>query len=141
MSSPTPSKAVVLQTYRTLVRMISKMPNASQKESSQSRLRTQFTAPLGTNETLQNRLQKAGEQIAFLRIISPKNSHPTGESSGRWIYRDGERIEDGEATTLDGSRVVSGYNGYNFDPCMVKRHNTSLKRAGFVNNLHAKGIF
>mmetsp|Transcript_35257 Transcript_35257/g.40224 ORF Transcript_35257/g.40224 Transcript_35257/m.40224 type:complete len:143 (+) Transcript_35257:75-503(+) len=142
MSSPSPPKTAVLQAYRTLIRMISKVPKSSQKESFRSRCRNEFVAPLEHHDTIEDRLKKAGEQVAFLRMISPKSGHSTGENnSGRWIYRDGKRIKDGEATTLDGSRVINGFTGYNFDPCQVKRHSSGLKRAGFVNNLHAKGIF
>jgi hypothetical protein len=50
-------------------------------------------------------------------------------------------VEDGETTRVDGKGVINSFTGYNLDPCMVKRHNAGLKRAGFVNNLHAKGIF
>lgn len=135
------SKAVVLQTYRTLARMIARLPDNLKKETFETQLRNGFKAPLAADETVQDRLKVAGEKVAFLRIISPKEINPATGKGGRWIYRNGQRIEDGEGTTMNGSRVVNGFTGHNLDPCMVKRHNATLKRAGFVNNLHAKGIF
>jgi hypothetical protein len=73
-------------------------------------------------------------------------AQPSGSDGGRqrWIYRNGERLEADLATgtlrTASG-RVVSSYNGTNLDPESVTRHKKSLRRAGFVNNTHAKGIF
>lgn len=38
-------------------------------------------------------------------------------------------------------RPVTNWHGRNMDPDSVARHYRSLKRAGFKNNRHAKGIF
>jgi hypothetical protein len=66
----------------------------------------------------------------------------TENHTGKYVYKDGKLVEEGEVTRIDANgRVVSNWDGKNMDPCMVKRHNVSLKRAGFVNNTHAKGIF
>jgi hypothetical protein len=120
--------------------MLQQVPEEAKARAYRDQAVQKFRAPLGPHETVEDRLRQAGESIAFLRIITPKTSLK-GES-GRWVYRNGERIEDGEATRLDkNGRVLSNFAGYNLDPCAVKRHKASLKRAGFVNNLHAKGIF
>jgi hypothetical protein len=66
-----------------------------------------------------------------------------------FVYKDGQRYEvgastvDGEVTLRDnaGGRVHTNWDGKNLDPDSVRRHKQQLKRAGFVNNLHAKGIF
>lgn len=139
-----PSLQRILHTYRTMMGMISELPE-SQAKSFRKEIRTKFRAPLDGNDddkALDDRLREAGEKIAFLRIITPKHAHKNEEgSSGRWVYRDGEAVEGGDTTALGGSRVINGFQGHNMDPCMVKRHNAGLKRAGFQNNLHAKGIF
>jgi hypothetical protein len=86
-------------------------------------------------------IEEAGKKIAFLRIVTPKES---SNQSGvtRWVYKSsGEKDADGKATLRKTGQVVSNFNGYNMDPCNVKRHNQQLKRMGFVNNLHAKGLF
>jgi hypothetical protein len=112
-----------------------------------------------TNSSLQDSdrinecIKEAGEKIAYLRIITPKRSSSssltgTGSKSGtqRFIYsKDGGVIEvdaSGGGTKRDSNgRVISNWDGKNLDPCSVKTHNSQLKRMGFVNNLHAKGIF
>ena len=85
-------------------------------------------------------IEEAGKKIAFLRIVTPKE---TTNQSGvtRWVYKSGGKDADGKATARRTGHVVSNFNGSNMDPCNVKRHNQHLKRMGFVNNLHAKGLF
>jgi len=100
---------------------------------------------------IQECIKEAGEKIGYLRIITPKtnmnSSSDTESSSGkkRYIYTKDGVVEidgNGGGTTRDSSgRVVSNWDGKNLDPCSVKVHNAQLKRMGFVNNLHAKGIF
>lgn len=137
MASAAPSANRILHTYRAMARMIQRLPE-SKSETFRKELRSKFRVPLGDEKDLDDRLREAGEKIAFLRIITPKTKN---EGGGRWVYKNGERIEEGETTSITGRRVISSFTGYNLDPCMVKRHNVGLKRAGFVNNLHAKGIF
>jgi hypothetical protein len=127
----------VLHTYRTMLRMIKTMPERKSKALRQE-LRSSFRAPIGPHENLDDRLRVAGEKISFLRIVTPKSKPGSG---GRWVYKNGECIVDGDATKVEGGRVISSFSGYNLDPCKVKQHNAGLRRAGFVNNLHAKGIF
>lgn len=147
MKVATSSRQRILQTYRTMLGMIEQLPE-SKADSFRKEIRTKFRVPLDAEQdeqhALDDRLREAGEKIAFLRIITPKQMHVVDDADpagGRWVYRDGEAIEDGESTIVDGRRVISSFQGHNMDPCMVKRHNQSLKRAGFNNNLHAKGIF
>ena len=149
------TKSTILSTYRTLSRLVRRQPapaNTSQLEI----LRTSFRANASLEDPDQIRLKvhEAGEKIAYLRIITPKKAssaaaatHPTsGNGKARWVYtKDGVReiFGDGTGGTLrksDGT-VISNWNGKNLDPCSVKTHQGQLKRAGFMNNLHAKGIF
>lgn len=86
-------------------------------------------------------IEEAGKKIAFLRIVTPKE---TSNQAGvtRWVYKSsGEKDANGKATTRKTGQVVSNFTGSNHDPCNVKIHNQQLKRMGFVNNLHAKGLF
>jgi hypothetical protein len=94
-------------------------------------------------------LKQAEDRLSFLRISSVKPRRKVGlaaaaaSASGKWVYKDGQRLEDVGGGTLrdDTGRVISSYNGANLDPDSVSRHRKNLKRAGFVNNLHAKGFF
>ena len=89
-------------------------------------------------------IEEAGKKIAYLRIITPKREWTSGATSEdgttRWVYSSSGKDEDGKGTVRKTSQVVSNWDGKNLDPCSVKRHNQQLKRAGFVNNLHAKGL-
>lgn len=65
-----------------------------------------------------------------------------GGASKRWVYtKDGAIQVEGKGTVRDGGRVLSNWDGQNMDPCSVSKHNGQLKRMGFLNNLHAKGLF
>mmetsp|Transcript_5072 Transcript_5072/g.12843 ORF Transcript_5072/g.12843 Transcript_5072/m.12843 type:complete len:198 (-) Transcript_5072:403-996(-) len=197
MTVSTTTQALVRQKYRSLGRMVRKLPeenpySRSSRSSYQitadkgfEQLREGFRKPVSPSETLERRLKNADDKIAFLKMITPKEStvtattptpsttskkreeeaesttsgtttntttgqafgfagsgSGTGGGGGRWIYRNGERLEVSEGTVRDSKgRVVSNWDGKNLDPEQVKRHNHHLKRLGFRNNAHAKGIF
>ena len=113
-----------------------------------------------SSEKIADLIKEAGKKIAFLRIVTPKdmwtnNGAAVGEAAAtaaahetqqsgvtRWVYRSsGEKDADGKPIMRKSSRVVSNFDGKNLDPCNVNRHNAQLKRMGFANNLHAKGLF
>lgn len=105
-------------------------------------LREKFRRPLNENETPEQRLKEAESRLSFLRMKSTK-SQQRGKQAGRWVYRNGERLEADEEGTFRDSKgkVVSNWDGKNLDPESVKMHRQQLRRAGFVNNSHAKGLF
>jgi hypothetical protein len=130
------TSAAVRHVYRELVHLAKQR----QKSSDLQEIRTKFRHPILENESVETRLKQAQDRVSFLRISSVKVK-PRGQS-GRWVYRNGERLENAEGTLRDATgRVLSPYDGKNLDPESVTRHRSSLKRAGFVNNSHAKGIF
>ena len=135
------SQQTVRSYYRTLARLIERMPKTrSSQEKALNELRTSFRRPLAESETVEARLKVANDRISFLRITTPKSRNE--KRAGLYVYKDGKLVDEGEATRRDANgRVVSNWDGKNLDPCSVKRHFTGLKRAGFVNNTHAKGIF
>ena len=157
------TKATVISTYRNLTRLIQNIPSKQEKIQHLQTLRSTYD----TNATIQEEdkinacIKEAGEKIAYLRIITPKSSR-TGSGTAkaassddttsdtgtkRFIYtKDGVVEVDGNGrgvgTKRDSNgRVISNWDGKNMDPCSVKTHNSQLKRMGFANNLHAKGIF
>lgn len=130
----------IRQKYKTLARLVSRLENAKTKEHGWKELRTSFRRPLGEGESMDDRMKSADARESFLRVITPKE-RPMNQS-GRWIYKDGKRVEGGEGTKRDANgKVVSSFDGKNLDPEAVTRHNQQLKRAGFMNNAHAKGFF
>lgn len=150
------SRQTVLSTYRNLSRLIRSLPSEQERVNNLHTLRSTYlkNASLEDHDKIQECIKKAGEKIAFLRIVTPRRTKANSSSSSenasksatkKFIYtKDGvvEVDEDGGGTRRDSSgRVVSNWDGKNLDPCSVKTHNSQLKRMGFVNNLHAKGIF
>jgi hypothetical protein len=135
MAQPT-----VRQVYRELFRYATHSNSNKPTASVVDELRSKFRAPLETNDSLDDRLKKAESRLSFLRMSTPKR-RSRGES-GKWIYKDGERLEAVDGTLRDGAgRVVSNWSGNNLDPQSVSTHRKQLKRVGFQNNLHAKGFF
>mmetsp|Transcript_16740 Transcript_16740/g.20451 ORF Transcript_16740/g.20451 Transcript_16740/m.20451 type:complete len:149 (+) Transcript_16740:154-600(+) len=147
------SRTKVLSTYRTLYRLIHRLPDKQHDPIQNIQLlRSSYrsNAMIQDENEINQCILKAGEKIAYLRIITPKrlsssSSFTSESSSKRFIYtKDGvvELDGDGGGTKRDSNgRVISNWDGKNLDPCSIKTHNGQLKRMGFVNNLHAKGIF
>jgi len=154
---------IVINTYRSLAKLVRRLPE-KQQTGAWKQLRDGYRkhADETSSEKIADLIQEAGKKIAFLKIITPKdmwrtttsNAAAVGEEafaatqetnqSGvtRWIYRSsGEKDADGKPILRKSGRVVSSYDGKNLDPCSVNRHNAQLKRMGFANNLHAKGLF
>ena len=138
------TKLTILSTYRTLTRMIKLLPSKQKPEKQLQELRHTFrkNSALTDEAEIKTCIHQAGEKIAYLRIITPKKSSTEGNQ--RWIYtKDGPvQVEGSEAGTgRSGGRVLSNWDGKNLDPCSIKTHNSQLRRMGFQNNLHAKGLF
>ncbi|GAX21343.1 hypothetical protein FisN_6Lh092 [Fistulifera solaris] len=127
------------QVYRELFHLTRQQPS---HHPLLQELREKFRRPLSENETPEQRLREAESRLSFLRMKSTK-SQQRGTLAGRWVYRNGERLEaDAEGTFRDSKgKVVSNWDGKNLDPESVKMHRQQLRRAGFVNNAHAKGLF
>ena len=145
------SKAIVFSTYRNLTRLIKNLPSKQGRIKNLETLRVTYRANalIEDPDRIKDCVKEAGEKIAYLRIVTPKGGKTTlGSNNGskRFIYtKDGvvEVDEDkvGGSRRDSNVRVVSNWDGKNLDPCAVKTHNSQLKRMGFMNNLHAKGIF
>jgi hypothetical protein len=138
------TKPTILSTYRTLSRMIKLLPAKQKPEKQLQEVRQTFRKnyALTDEADIKTCIQQAGEKIAYLRIITPKKSSTEGNK--RWIYtKDGpvQVAGSGAGTPREGGRVISNFDGKNLDPCSIKTHNSHLKRMGFQNNLHAKGLF
>ena len=146
------STSTIVQKYRILAKLVQRLPKG--QEDGWKQLRSTFRQPLAVGgASVEDRLKVADDKIAFLKMITPKDRSITsyneddGQNSssskgGRWIYKDGKRVDVSQGTPRDANgKVISNWDGKNLDPCSVKRHNHQLKRAGFVNNQHAKGFF
>lgn len=125
------------QIYRELFRYARQ---SKDMQGNLSQLRSEFRKPLALNEELKDRLQHAESRLSFIRMTTVKNNS-TGKT-GKWIYRNGEKLEAVNGTLRDSSgRVVSNWSGNNLDPESVTTHRKQLRRMGFKGNAHAKGFF
>lgn len=151
--------SIVIGTYRSLAKLVRRLPQ-KQQTGAWKQLREGYrnNANESSPEKITHLIQEAGNKIAFLRIVTPKdmwrntsdaleNTSATSSSTNqsgvtRWVYRSsGEKDANGQATKRMPQQVVSNFTGSNLDPCNVKRHSQHLKKLGFANNLHAKGLF
>jgi hypothetical protein len=149
--SPSGRQAVV-QSYRTLVGLVRRMPEQDKRQNALNQLRSKFrqhaTAPESEVPAL---LKEAEKRAAFLRMITPRprltsaQVEDNGGGSTRYVYRKDGRVEiNARGTSIldkNGRKVHTNWDGKNMDPCSVKRHFQDLKRMGFQNNSHAKGMF
>lgn len=130
----TPTQRSIRRLYRDL------LVYARSDTKNLSELRREFRKPLN-GDAVSVRVQRGQDRLSFLRItnVKPKQQQ---SGAGRWVYKDGKRLENVGGTLRDATgKVVSSYDGKNLDPEAVSRHRKGLKRAGFINNAHAKGIF
>jgi len=119
-----------------------------QQQSAYSEVRDGYRANVQASlDSVSELIHEAGKRIAYLRIITPKDRFRDSNAqkgSERWVYdeKSGEAVLNRKTVKRDAKgRVVSNWDGSNLDPCSVKTHYGQLKRMGFVNNLHAKGLF
>lgn len=140
-------RTTVLSTYRILSRLVRCMPKSKQGPALQE-LREGYRKNLSApQDQVDELINEAGKKIAYLRIITPKRewtgsaAQRSEDGTTRWVYSSDGKSADGKGTVRKSGQVHSNWDGSNLDPCSVKRHNQQLKRAGFVNNLHAKGLF
>lgn len=146
MSSPAAVTANnVTSVYRTLGRLIRQLPD-QQIPGARKQLRDDFRKHANADaERIPSLIEVAEKKIAFLRIVTPKDRNRDGAQKGtaNYVYRSetpGEYDENGRPRIETKARV-SNWDGKNMDPCSVKHHFGNLRRAGFRNNEHAKGIF
>ena len=94
-------------------------------------------------DRIKEHLEKAMSTLGFLRMSTPKikNNHRLTLSE---IEEQKKNIENTPSPGPAGpivTRPISNWTGNNLDPDSVKRHYMNLKRAGFKDNAHAKGMF
>jgi hypothetical protein len=127
------SRENVLRMYKNMLKLAKSLP-PEKKASAITTIRQEFRSHSqeDNNEVVHKLLKKAESSLGYMKIISP---HIKAKQSGVTTIRFSS--EEGKVT----SKAYSNWTGSNMDPDSVKRHYNSLKRAGFQDNSHAKGIF
>lgn len=123
-----------LSVYRNILKLARSLPVAK-KNDSIAQIKEGFRSgkSLSDPQDIQKMLEKANSTLGYLKIVTPKSAQ--------------NKVQTGKTTVVFGDnsmklgRAVSNWTGSNMDPDSIRRHNQSLKRAGFKNNADMKGIF
>ena len=135
MSSPGTIRSNVLHMYRNLIKLAKNVTPRANSFKTLKMIRDEFRKPdkaTLSNAEIENLLTKAQSNVSYLKMITPKlRDRP---DAGEFVVS-----SNANSSPNNKSRVHSNWTGTNMDPDSVSRHNALLKRAGFVNNAHAKG--
>lgn len=123
-----------LHIYKSLLKVAKGMP-AEKRAKAIKQIREEFQRNKleDNSDRIKLLLEKANSSLGYLKIVTPRRFEDKAQEG----YT---RIVFGEDKPRPG-RAVSNWTGTNMDPDSVDRHYRSLKRAGFQNNAHAKGVF
>lgn len=124
----------VLGMYRRLLKL-AKMAKPSDSQNMIMQIRQKFreNKEISDPATIIDLLKSANSSLGYIRMVTPRMPSPNIESRI-------SKVVMGEKTQT-GRMAHTNWHGGNLDPDSVRRHNASLKRCGFQNNAHAKGIF
>lgn len=122
--------------YRNLLRHAQNLTANQNKDNTIRQIKQEFRAHQHEKNphTIQELLDKAHSSLGYLRMITPKLRRNTQDGYTRIVFGDAEN------SSLP-QKAVTNWTATNMDPDSVKRHYRGLKRAGYKNNRHAKGIF
>ena len=131
--------------YRSLIHVSRRLPQSHERAATAEQVRAGFRYnvrdhPPSTDLEREKLLTFARGRLGFLRMQAPK-SRNAPQTSERIVYTpDGKKL-DAQGRPRKSGKVISNWTGSNLDPDSVARHNWGLKRMGFRDNAHAKGIF
>jgi hypothetical protein len=154
MSLPTKdARSNVIRLYRTLMKYAGRMPSA-EKEKNRELIMNGFRSTATESDTskIEGYIKRAQSTLGYLKMVTPKKSTDQQTGSTKVIYGDGNGGTTRKAYSnwtgmhchfaLVSIRFYTHASiGSNMDPDSVARHYQGLKRAGFNDNSHAKGIF
>jgi hypothetical protein len=123
-----------LSVYRNLLKLAKALP-LNQRKGSITQIQESFRNSRNASDPkeIQTLLEKANSTLGYLKIVTPRSAQGVAQVGRTKTVFGDSKIKTG--------RAVSNWTGSNMDPDSVKRHNQSLKRAGFKNNADMKGIF
>lgn len=126
----------VLSVYRSLLRHAKNLTSTQNKEATILKIKEEFRSRRNevNSEAVQEMLKKAESSLSYLKMITPKIRTSQQQGYTRIVFGDGDNAKIPD-------KAVTNWNGKNMDPDSVKRHYRGLKRSGFKNNSHAKGLF
>ncbi len=145
-----PIRQNVLSAYRNLLKTVRQVP-AKKRYEILAQIRTEFRSNSSETsaEKIGEMLKKAQSSLGYIKVISPRTR--SGQSGTTKIVfgnnssnGNGDGSDGGSSSDLNKplkNKPISNWTGSNIDPDSLARHNANLRRAGFRDNAHAKGIF
>eukprot|EP01038_Epipyxis_sp_PR26KG_P010240 gene10240-13774_t len=128
----------ILELYRKLLKHAKTIKPVKKSIDTISQIKLEFRRNSSeTNaEEIQKMLLRANSTLGYLKIVTPKtySRNQSGRTSAVF-----ETSNAGHNNPT--GRAVTNWTPTNLDPDSVKRHQQTIKRAGFKNNQQAKGIF
>lgn len=124
--------------YRRLLRMSQNLPSKD-KENIIKQIKVEFrkSSDISDPNHIKQLLEKANSTLGYIKMITPRTvSNQTGTFRKVYANDSTDNLQ-----TKSAKKAMSNWHGTNIDPDSSARHYKSLKRAGFINNDHAKGIF
>lgn len=150
-------RSTVLATYRRLLELSRRLPDAEEAARAAAAIRGGFRAGAGERDpaTASALLSDARSRLGFLRMRTPRRAGdgdgsgggsraggaaPSGggegvRGGGRFVVRDGlvQEVEAGAESGARGRAAVNGFVEGNLDADAVRRHEASLRRFRFMD--------
>lgn len=129
----------VKRMYLRLLRSTKTISNIKQRIETQNQIKESFrqNKSIDNKQVIDDMLLKAQSSLSYIKIISTKVKSESPNGITRIVFNNKEMNEN----QTNERKPISNWTGTNMDPDAVSRHYHGLKRAGFQNNSHAKGIF
>lgn len=137
-SSSSSVRTNVLTAYKRLLTLAKMMPNEKQRVKAVGQIRSEFRKNVDehSEDAVKDMLKKANSSMSFLNIVTPKRAGTKGQEGRRASMVFGKNKNGARDAT-----ATTNWHGGNMDPDSVARHHAGLRRAGFRDNSHAKGVF
>jgi hypothetical protein len=144
-------RSTVLATYRRLLELSRRLPDAEEAARAAAAIRGGFRAGAGERDpaTASALLSDARSRLGFLRMRTPRRAGDGDGSGGgsragggegvrgggRFVVRDGlvQEVEAGAESGARGRAAVNGFVEGNLDADAVRRHEASLRRFRFMD--------
>ncbi len=140
----TTARQNVLHMYKNMLKMIRFVP-AKKRYEMLNQIRGEFrsNATETSPERITEMIKKAQSSLSYIKVITPR-TRASGTQDGvtKMVFSgNGSNGSGSDGSGKPTFKPVSNWTGSNIDPDSLAKHNASLKRMGFRDNAHAKGIF
>ena len=143
MSTPTTTRQNVLHMYKNMLKMVRQVP-AKKRYEMLNQIRSEFrgNATESSPERVSELIKKAQSSMSYIKVITPRTRSSGPQDGVTKLVFNGNGSSTSDGTSKASSfKPITNWTGSNINPDSLARHNASLKRMGFRDNAHAKGLF